>query len=150
MAEVIKKLFWPCPGCDYGEFQFDHLSVGQQVHWCCDGCNKQIKGVRLGRYSFDAVLTGWENLPMTFTLRSRTEPPIEVKVNGWKYEHSKNDTPEEYFDDQEYFYNTHTCPTNWLRDVEQISVGKDTDPHGLFHLVSIEEGHFKDPSVLGE
>lgn len=41
-----------------------------------------------------------------------------------------------------YFYNMHTCPTNWLQDVEQVvhvvdGEVSDPDPHGLFRLEAV-------------
>ena len=34
----------------------------------------------------------------------------------------------------QYFYEEHTCPTNWLR-IPMISVAGNHDPHGLFEFV---------------
>lgn len=34
-----------------------------------------------------------------------------------------------------YFYEEHTCPTNWLRHVDEVSIGDDDDPHGLWKHV---------------
>lgn len=48
--------------------------------------------------------------------------------------HSWPATMEELLQDKEYFYNEHTCPTNFL-DVELICENGDTDPHGIFEFV---------------
>jgi hypothetical protein len=34
-----------------------------------------------------------------------------------------------------YFYNEHTCPTNWIGDVEAIIFEGDSDPHGVAQFV---------------
>jgi hypothetical protein len=75
------------------------------------------------------------------TLQTATEPPIFFKLNAWKYSHSANDSPEEFVDHQQYFYEEHTCPTNCLSSTEQIIFQNDADPHGLFKLVKMEVGH---------
>ena len=36
----------------------------------------------------------------------------------------------------EYFYNEHTCPTNYMQDVEAVIYEKDADPHGVFEWVA--------------
>ena len=143
------RLYVPCPCCRHGEFRVDHLPVGQDVTWSCQerGCGQQVQIIRQEDDVFIRP-TGRRQTPITITLRSQTEPPIVVKVNTWKYAHSQNDTQEEFEDHERYFYEEHTCPTNWFSEVEQISVGDDTDPHGLFEFVSVEEGHFKDPNVI--
>ena len=44
--------------------------------------------------------------------------------------------PAEYDD---YFYNEHTCPTNFMPDVIGVRTDDgDTDPHGLFAYVKTE------------
>ena len=35
-----------------------------------------------------------------------------------------------------YFYNEHTCPTNYMDCVEAIIYEKDADPHGVFEWVA--------------
>jgi hypothetical protein len=40
-------------------------------------------------------------------------------------------------DNIRYFYNEHTCPTNWIGDVELISDDGDVDPHGFMKVVRI-------------
>ena len=35
-----------------------------------------------------------------------------------------------------YFYNEHTCPTNYMGDVEAVIYEKDADPHGVFEWVA--------------
>lgn len=79
--------------------------------------------------------------PIVITLQSRTVPVITVKLNSWKYEHSQNDTKEDFESHMQYFYDEHTCPTNWTSEIEEISVGADHDPHGIFEFVSAEDGH---------
>lgn len=148
IAQTKVRLYTACLGCTKGSFRVDHLKQDQPVWWSCDECGSEISIVRINHTDVAVNLTGKKKTPITVTLRSQTEPPIEVKVNTWKYVHSQNDTPEDFESHERFFYEEHTCPTNWFPEVEQISVGEDHDPHGLFEFISVEDGHFKDPSVL--
>lgn len=144
------RFYAPCAGCTRGSFRIDHLKDGQVVGWTCQKCYSENKITRLTEVDVEVVTTGKKQSPITVTLRSQTTPPIEVRLNAWKYAHSENDSPEDFFDHQKYFYEEHTCPTNWVSEIEEIVFEGDHDPHGLFELVSIAEGHYKDPNVIGE
>ena len=142
------RLYAPCLSCKDGSFRFDHLKIGQEVRWKCDKCGVEIYLQRESEVETSVELTGNRNIPITVTLKSNTEPPIFAKINTWKYVHSQDLSDEDFIDHEKYFYEEHTCPTNWFRDVEQISVNGDNDPHGLFEFVSIEDGHFVDEGVI--
>lgn len=142
IIKAKSKLFVTCPACGKGDTRADHLNVGSLAGpWTCDACHKYYLIVRINDSEFELTLTGEVETPITVTLKSDTEPPIFVKLNAWKYGHSQKDTPEEFFNYQEYFYNEHTCPTNWTDQIEQVIFEGDKDPHGVFKLVSIEDGH---------
>lgn len=145
------RLYADCPLCSDHEFRIDHLAIGQPAYWSCDSCGEEIQFIREGLTEFRVAPTGKKRkAPITVTLRSDTVPPIEVKVNTWKYPplYGEEWTQEEFLDHERFFFEEHTCPTNWLRDVEEITFEGDHDPHGLFKFVSVENGHYKDPSVI--
>jgi hypothetical protein len=144
------RLYANCPTCSRFAFRIDHLKIGQSVTWACDKCGTQFDLVRQGDDDVCMEPTGKKNTPLCVTLVSDTVPPIEMKVNTWNYAHSQGYSPEEFFDHEKYFYEEHTCPTNWLREVEQMTCEGDHDPHGLFRFVSVEPGHFKTPGTFGE
>jgi hypothetical protein len=101
------------------------------------------------------VLFELEILPVkqekiTITLRSKTEPPITLKLNTWRYDgpdiNGKEITPESAWQNAQYFYNQHVCPTSYLREVVEISCLEEADPHGVFEFVSMEFGHYGEES----
>jgi hypothetical protein len=144
IVQAERRFHLPCPNCKDGGWRVDQLGIYDIVEWECPHCHTQSKIEPLGIYDFEVTpaLIKRRKTPITVTLRSITEPPITVKVNAWKYDHSQ-DTPQEDFIEQErYFYNEHTCPTNWLQDIQQIEFEGDTDPHGVFEFVSVADGHF--------
>lgn len=150
-VQAETKQFVECPICHKHEWRVDqcagHTEFGA---WSCVGCNNYFKFTRLPELAGETFEVEQvdgpkgRQTPVTVTLRSITVPPITVKLNTWKYGHSQNDTPEEYQENERYFYNEHTCPTNWFRHVEYIEFEGDKDPHGVFEFVSAEDGHFKD------
>lgn len=76
--------------------------------------------------------------------------PIYLLVEGLSFrkrDHvSDDDEPHE-----RYFYDEHTCPTNWIRYVVEIMIGGDSDPHGLARFVAVEDGHpEKSPDGIAE
>jgi hypothetical protein len=139
------QLHIPCPNCKEGGWRADQLGVGQLTRWSCSECHLYVRILRITEDDFETTLLEKKETPITVTLRSPTVPPITVKVNAWKYEHSQSLSQEEFVENEKYFYNEHTCPTNWLRDIEQIEFEGDHDPHGVFEFVSVEDGHFVDP-----
>lgn len=140
------RYYVSCPNCKDGEWRVDHLDIPQDVWWTCNNCLAQFHIHRAGRLEFVITPTGKRSTPVTVTLRSKTKPEITVKLNAWKYEHSQDDTPDEYFGHQKYFYEEHTCPTNWTSEIVQMECEGNTDPHGLFELIDIVDGHYKDPN----
>jgi hypothetical protein len=154
------KVFVQCPVCEQHEWRIDQCQ-GRSTFgpWLCKVCCNYFKFTLRTADTYEVEqIDGPEgrNTPVTVTLVSQTVPPITVKLNTWKWGHSQKDTPEEYREHQRYFYNEHTCPTNWLCEVEEISVPEtvcgrlrtDRDPHGLFEFVSVEDGHYKDPTTV--
>lgn len=148
IVQAKVRLFIPCPSCLKGSWRADQLSIGQVTSWCCDECHTQSQITRTDLNEFETIPTGKKETPVTVTLRSVTTPPITVKLNTWKYAHSQDDSPEDYIEHERYFYNEHTCPTNWTRQIEQIEFEGDRDPHGVFEFVSVEDGHFVDQNDM--
>jgi hypothetical protein len=140
------RLYIPCGTCTEGSWRVDHLAIGFKTHWACENCRRYFNIKRISETDFQVSLRPEMETPVTVTLESVTVPKITVKLNAWKYGHSQNETKEEYESHQQYYYDEHACPTNWTSQIEQIIFDGDTDPHGVFQFVSVEDGHFKDPN----
>lgn len=77
--------------------------------------------------------------PITVLLRLPPQDrPVYFAVSSRRYEPTYDDAH------HRYFYEEHTCPTNWLRDVFAIQAGSDSDPHGLFEFVAARDGEAPD------
>lgn len=56
---------------------------------------------------------------------------LVIKARRWP----DSDTAEERASHDQYFYDEHTCPTNWIDDVLAIISDGDEDPHGFATFV---------------
>jgi hypothetical protein len=45
------------------------------------------------------------------------------------------DSDAEYQSHREYFYEEHSCPTNWINSIVAVIENGDTDPHGFLQFV---------------
>ncbi len=74
------------------------------------------------------------------SLRLKDDSPLYFLVKDDTLDSSA--TPEELFQRKQYLYETHICPTNWLRHVLEIYHDGRADPHGMFtleHVFTAEE-----------
>lgn len=81
----------------------------------------------------DSTHPAHANLRKTLVLLKITTPakPIYFVIEGlaiWP------ETIEELCSHEQYFYEEHTCPTNFIR-IPLIAQGGDLDPHGVFEFV---------------
>ncbi len=72
---------------------------------------------------------------VVLTIRPTTET-IRLILVAPRYDHHGEDSPEET-EHERYFYEEHTCPSNWLRDIVRVEVGEDHDPHGFVELTEV-------------
>jgi hypothetical protein len=144
IVQARTQLRIPCPSCTEGGWRADHLTIGFETTWSCQNCQSEVRIKRVSESDFETTSTGRKNTPVTVTLQSITEPRITLKLNTWKYAHSQNDSKEDYESHQQYFYDEHTCPTNWTREIVEIIFQGDHDPHGVFEFVSVVDGHLVD------
>lgn len=146
---VLKtKRYFSCPYCGTQDLPVEHLfemaakpdrkgSI-EAGPWACVNCNHRwvmtatvdgnldVRPAREEQTRTMAVLMRLDTLdhgPLFLVLKSR-------------YIGDKNGKLAEHAD---YHFHSHTCPTNYLRDIERIAIPGDSDPHGLFRLVASRE-----------
>lgn len=68
--------------------------------------------------------------------------PLFLIVQGMRFERH-GQTKEDQDTQDKYFYESATCPTNFLKRVRAICVGDSADPHGEFEYVEtvVAQGH---------
>lgn len=118
-----------CPACGHGEFRVDHLVDRETPFgpWYCDDCGAGFRGNVSGG-DVEVELTGETKKITRVLLRARG--PLYVEVEGVEFSDVQGD--------KRYFYEEHTCATNFLRVAEQIfTVDGETDPHGMFEFIDV-------------
>lgn len=149
LVQAKVQLFISCLNCPEGSWRVDQLPISQTATWACGKCRRcaNIKRISEDQFQIISVERAMDE-PITVTLRSVTEPPITLKLNTWKYFIGQKESQEEYEDNQRYYYNMHTCPINWIHEIKEIECEGDCDPHGIFQFVSVENGHYIDPTDM--
>jgi hypothetical protein len=133
-----------CPKCDevFQKIPVDELArfrerqarnSSTRQSWQCSGCLTQL----MFDFESDTIQTLEEGYPdsvsKTLTLL-RLDPldkPVYLIVEGSVFYNKDG----KYNKDQSYYYNEHTCPTNYLQNTFKVYVGDNDDPHGLFEFV---------------
>lgn len=115
-----------CPSCG-NLSRIDFAIKNYKYTWWChnEDCGKQYSWTWNDDESIDAEPTGTviERNSVLLELPPQTES-IYLILKGTK---GKN---------TEYLYNEHQCPSNYLRDVTEVYINDDPDPHGLFKFVA--------------
>ena len=132
--KIHTKRYIKCPKCQQGEFEVEHLFAIERNDfgpWYCDECG----------ISFDGTITADGEIDFTFSDSIRIPAKILLQVEPQKESiffmldgsiyRDHHETEEDINQFLRYFYEEHTCPTNWLKDVCEVKIGDDTDPHGL-------------------
>ncbi len=138
-AVLVTKRFIRCPhGCAH-EFSVEHLFEGSHRHagpWFCDECGRGWEF----HTSEDGMKITESKVRMRFHKVLLELPPQKESVfftlaSGEQRRPGETKDP----DSIRFLYEEHQCPTNWMRKVEGLKIGTDTDPHGLFKFVSVFE-----------
>ena len=123
------KHYFLCPHCNVHKFPIDHLiNINTDWGpWYCDDCGWACKGeVNNCEVLVEKTLKR-KDKSLVFLKKDNVLLAVEGNFYNDKIdlEHSK------------YYYETHTCPINYLRNVVEI-INLDTndnDPHGVFEFV---------------
>lgn len=129
--------FFACPVCRLHEFSIlpEHHLNGT-FHWNCDVCGVALN-IQVGAAVEDITLEV-NTRPRSQTLRGWAllkyvggGLPQHVIVESSRY---GLDPEEESNAHMRYYFDEHTCPTNFMR-VEHVVFNGDADPHGIYHFV---------------
>lgn len=132
-AKLITKTYIVCPVCDRGEAQISHLFASRPApyRWTCQRCRAAYEFTLNAPDDIDVRVPDDQlnDEPTVVVLALDPQPkPVYLAVSGRTYGFdTENDR---------YFYEEHTCPTNWIGDVAMILSDGDHDPHGLFRHVA--------------
>lgn len=126
------KHFVECPHCHNSKNRIDHLfnDEGKETswgHWYCDECGGGYKGIVKGKDVFVEKVNERKDNSIVFLKNGN----VLLAVKGM-YFNGEHDA-----ENDRYFYDEHTCPTNYFKNVEMVIdlENGDTDPHGIFEFV---------------
>ena len=138
-----------CPHCEKGTFAIDHLkAIGNGISfgpWYCNECGGSFDGRISADGNIDVRLRT-ERRIKTYDLLmlSPQDKPVWFIVEGLRFEDPakpRDETSEA--EHKEYFYEEHSCPTNWLKP-EIVYYDGDDDPHGLLEFVTYADASAAD------
>jgi hypothetical protein len=137
------KRYFKCLTCKEGTFWVEHLfGPGPKTWgpWYCDECGQGHRG-RVEGEDVRVELTGDKREWTAVLLKLEPDAgDVYLTVRGMHFTKNDGPMPEGAFHEGGYFYNEHTCPTNYLRRVIEIlqimpDGEQSTDPHGIFEYV---------------
>lgn len=135
-AIISTQTFVHCPSCGEQAGRIDHLFDDKQefrTTWSCDSCGNGYDLLVNGRDHVEIAINNERgaNIPCLHVLALRPKPrPVFVVISARDYERKSKP-----YEGAEYFYNEHTCPTNWTDQIQMLISDGDDDPHGLFEYV---------------
>jgi hypothetical protein len=127
------KHFIECPYCHNSKNRIDHLfnEEGKEIswgYWYCDECGGGYKGIVKGKEVFIEKTIKRKDDSIIFLKNGN----ILLAIKGM-YFNGNHD-----IENDRYFYEEHTCPINYLKNVEMIINLEDDniDPHGIFKFIT--------------
>lgn len=136
-----------CPTCGKdSDCSVDHLLESAKHTgsypfgpWECRACKMRLKGMI--RYAngetsveVEAAPKDESHLPvMSLLVIPPQKEPIYLLKHDSGYVRPGEDRDGAL--DRHFYFNSHSCPTNWMNGFETIQIGDDADPHGMIRFV---------------
>ena len=126
------KTFAICPHCGAKtDSALDHLPKGQSFGpWYCDDCGCGYKGIANGSETDFVKVESRFIKTLDLLMLEPQKKPVYFVLAGKHFADGDSD--------HTYFYEEHSCPTNWIHRTEMIATGGDTDPHGVLKFLRSE------------
>jgi hypothetical protein len=139
---IVTHRYIICPYCGEDEKRIDHLEparINESTFgpWSCDECGKSYRG-KFTESGWEIELLPEECKRVLVELQHHLHHDLKLIVWGLHFTGAvwnKDDSEETYDDHHKFYYNEHTCPTNYLSGVVEIIEGDSNDPHGVFEFV---------------
>jgi len=130
VSHIVRCPIGECKGFhDISYFaERNSFSVGP---WYCDACGAGVMLVK-NNGLVNYKITGERKVDRLVLLdMAKDAKDVKIIVEGMRHEGGRHGSEE---GDDKYFYNEHTCPTNYLTGIVKIIEGEDADPHGIFEF----------------
>lgn len=130
-----------CPWCE-GKTgsRVDHLYPGPTSFgpWYCDSCGQSFSGEVLAPGNVTVVRApGKQQRTRSMALLKfdGREAPVYFVFDHGQYDSGRLETEAERQEHCRYFFEEHSCPTNWLENCVAVIDRGDCDPHGFLTFV---------------
>lgn len=141
-AKIKTKSFIVCPTCDKPtNSSADHL-LGNTTDvtfgpWSCNHCGESFRGVVQLDHSIQIEKVGGDRYLPTLDLLviPPQDKPIYFLRRG-RRTFKPGEVLDDVKDNARYYYNEHSCPTNWMDGFKTIAFDGDGDPHGVIRYVN--------------
>lgn len=134
-AKLLTRNYLICPNCGERGYCVDHRAKPDSpVTWPedCTACDHKFQYTLTAEGELTYVELPQDRIGVLCLLEyHNNKVPLRLVVESKAYKHH-GDT--DYNFDKSYWFNEHTCPTNFF-DVVLICDAGDLDPHGVFQLV---------------
>jgi hypothetical protein len=160
--ELKIKRFFTCPnGCSH-EFVVEHLlakggpcaaakgTPRTAGPWYCDDCGDSWNI----EYTAESIDVTRSNRPRQ--VKRHVVLELSPQTSPIRFRITRSCDPDLNAGNAEYLYESHSCPTNWLRDIDLVEFEGDQDPHGLIQFVNqfdatpetLEASNSQQPSLM--
>jgi hypothetical protein len=152
---IHSKDFAVCPWCnEETDSTVSHLYADPMPTragpWYCDNCGNAydilVKAPGDVEITKTTVREGRKIETLNLLKLEASNRTVYFVVKGMRFDKA-GDTPEDIQGHAEYFYESHSCPTNWLKNCAAIIDDGDADPHGFLEFVraiDVPEGFDED------
>lgn len=102
-------------------------------------CGAEYRGQVFADGSATVAVTGKREIKVRALLRLKPSAgPILIEVDGIDFlDLGQKVEDVDLTESKRYWFEEHTCPTNFVSDVVHLWSGDDADPHGLFELLDV-------------
>lgn len=150
MATVTRtKTYAVCPACEKDAGAIDHL-LGQTLstRWYCPSCGQSYSLTFSADGAVEiALAVGRKVTTVDVLVLNPQEKPVYFVVEGMRFEGEGHDDSDN--EHKRFFYEEHSCPTNWLKPTMLYFDGDD-DPHGLIKfLATRDDSDFPEDAAYG-
>ena len=145
-AVTSTRTYVHCPHCDKPDTTIDHVGFDKangQIQsfgtWHCDHCGGGYRGQLLEDGTLELTLVEDKVIRTRdlVMIPAGLPKPIFMIMRGMRFSSHEKMNAERGRDvnDRTYYYESGSCPTNWIPNIDKMIYDGDTDPHGVIKFV---------------
>jgi hypothetical protein len=146
-AVTSVRTYLHCPHCgEQTDATIDHIGPDKHVRrimsfgpWYCNHCGCSYEGRWLEDGSIELALLEDKQIKTRdlVMVPANLPHPVFMVLEGMRFSaHEKmNAEIGQDVNDRTFFYESHSCPTRWIPNIDKMIYDGDTDPHGVIKFV---------------